>query len=74
MLTDINDWGIFWKHNLQILRNFNFWWCTGSNSRPTWDVAYIIIHVAQVRDAFMRHENFSIGFRIIMKTAVTQDS
>jgi len=42
----------------------------GSNLWPTWDVAYIIFTVVQVHDAFMRGENFSIGFHKLMKLAV----
>jgi len=44
----------------------------GSNPQPIPDDAYFISTVAQVRDAIIKRENFSIGFRNIMKTAVKE--
>ena len=44
----------------------------GSNPQPIPDDAYFISTVVQVRDAIIKRENLSIGFRNIMKMAVTQ--
>jgi hypothetical protein len=41
-----------------------------SNPQPIPDSGYFISTVAAVRDAIIKHKNFSNGFREIMKTAV----
>ena len=57
-------------HSLRLLRNFKPWSFPDSNLQPILGDAYFTLAVAWVHDTIIKHQNFSVGFRNIMKTAV----